>query len=82
MVVPKTIGDTNLLISGSAEWLNSTVKQRLSKAFALHHEDITTKEQFKALLQAQLDEIAEELTDSNLFFANLSELHKSAELDD
>ena len=75
------IGPLKLLIFGSAEWLNSTVKQRLSKAFALHHEDITNKEQFKALLQAQLDEIADELHDSNLFFANLSELHKAAELE-
>ena len=63
----------------SAEWLNSTVKQRLHKAFALHHEDVKTRAEFKALLQAQLDAIADELQDSNLFFANLSELQKAAE---
>ena len=66
--------------SYSSEWVNSTVKQRLSKAFALHHADIRTKEQFKSLLQNQLDQIAEELKDSNLFFANLSELQKAADL--
>ena len=59
-----------------AEWVNSVVKQRLHKAFALHHEDVRTREQFKALLQVELDEIAEELTNSRLFFANLAELRK------
>ena len=59
-----------------AEWVNSVVKQRLHKAFALHHEDVRTREQFKALLQIELDEIAEDLTNSRLFFANLAELRK------
>ena len=74
---------TDILISltlcHSAEWVNSVVKKRLHKAFALHHEDVRTREEFKALLQVELDEIAEDLTNSRLFFANLAELRKVVE---
>ena len=62
--------------------MNSVIKRKLHKAFALHHEDVKTKEEFKALLQAELNDIAEDLSHSNLFFANLNELKKEAEYSD